>query len=66
MKKKKLNLNKIKIAKLQNTKMSNISGGEATQTQNTCMPNCVDNNSIVYCETSTPCYNTIRQNCHYE
>ena len=61
---KKLSLKKNVIAKLQNNKMDKIMGG-GTDTL-TCMPGCRDEQSIVICELSDPCYNTnIDDNCHY-
>ncbi len=69
MKKKKLSLNKVKVAKLQDTKMNNVIGGNLVEptntcretqdtcsgTQVTCMLTCIDPDSIVACELSSPC-----------
>ena len=65
MKKKKLSLNKSVIAKLQEERMNKVFGG-ATETQNTCMAGCQDEQSIVQCELSDPCYNTFGEICHYK
>ncbi len=62
MKKKKLSLNKVKVAKLQDTKMNSVIGGNMAdpthtcrETQVTCMLTCIDPDSIVACELSSPC-----------
>jgi len=59
----KLSLNKDVVARLQKERLRNIFGGE-NKTQLTCMPGCVDPNSIDLCELSNPCYNTFENNCH--
>ncbi len=70
MKKKKLSLSKVKVAKLQDTKMSNVFGGNMAdpthtcrETELTCMLTCMDPDSIVVCELSSPCY-SLWTNCN--
>lgn len=70
MKKKKLSLNKVKVAKLQDTKMNSVIGGNMAEpthtcreTELTCILTCLDPNSLDVCETSSPCF-THWTNCN--